>query len=67
MVTHQGRDIAGVMSFYFRDEVLPYYGGGTGEARALKANDFMYWELMRRSGDGEDGPGSCCSHGCWLE
>ncbi len=49
MVRHQGRDIAGVLSFYFRDEVLPYYGGSLPEARVLKGNDFMYWELMRRS------------------
>lgn len=49
MVTHQGRDVAGVMNFYFRDEVLPYYGGGTAAARALAANDFMYWEVMRRA------------------
>ncbi len=46
-VTKGDKTIASVMSFYFRDEVLPYYGGGTAEARALKANDFMYWELMR--------------------
>ncbi|HEB97830.1 MAG TPA: FemAB family PEP-CTERM system-associated protein [Sedimenticola thiotaurini] len=51
MVTHEGRDIAGVMSFYFRDQVLPYYGGSIALARALKGNDFMYWELMRRSGE----------------
>ncbi|HTD05571.1 FemAB family XrtA/PEP-CTERM system-associated protein [Undibacterium sp.] len=43
------RIIASVMSFYFRDEVLPYYGGGTAEARDLAGNDFMYWELMRRA------------------
>jgi len=43
--------IASVMSFYFRDEVLPYYGGGTQEARLLKGNDYMYWELMRRAGE----------------
>jgi FemAB-related protein (PEP-CTERM system-associated) len=49
MITHQGRDIAGVLNFYFRDEVLPYYGGGTAEARNLAANDFMYWEVMRRA------------------
>ncbi|MCB1735974.1 MAG: FemAB family PEP-CTERM system-associated protein [Gammaproteobacteria bacterium] len=48
-ITHEGRLVAGVMSFYFRDEVLPYYGGGTDEARALKGNDFMYWEVMRRA------------------
>jgi FemAB-related protein (PEP-CTERM system-associated) len=41
--------VASVMSFYFRDEVLPYYGGGTEQARDLAGNDFMYWELMRRA------------------
>lgn len=51
MVTHQGQDIAGVMSFYFKDQVLPYYGGSIAQARALKGNDFMYWELMRQSGE----------------
>lgn len=50
-VTHSGQAVASVMSFYFRDEVLPYYGGSIAEARALKANDFMYWELMRRAGE----------------
>ncbi|MCP3868084.1 MAG: FemAB family PEP-CTERM system-associated protein [Gammaproteobacteria bacterium] len=51
MVMNDGRDVAGVLSFYFRDQVLPYYGGSLGEARLLKGNDFMYWELMRRSGE----------------
>jgi FemAB-related protein (PEP-CTERM system-associated) len=51
MITHEGEDVAGVMSFYFRDEVLPYYGGSVAQARSLKANDFMYWELMRQSGE----------------
>ncbi|CAN0586405.1 unnamed protein product, partial [Ectocarpus sp. 12 AP-2014] len=45
-------DVAGVMSFYFRDEVLPYYGGSVSRAREIKgANHFMYWDLMRRSVD----------------
>jgi len=48
-VTHDGKLVSSVMSFYFRDEVLPYYGGGTPIARQLKGNDFMYWELMRHS------------------
>ncbi len=50
-ITKDGRTVSSVMSFYFRDEVLPYYGGGTSEARGLAANDFMYWELMRRAGE----------------
>lgn len=50
MITHEGRDIAGVLSFYFRDEVIPYYGGSTTAARSVKGvNHFMYWELMRHS------------------
>ncbi|HEV7930054.1 MAG TPA: FemAB family XrtA/PEP-CTERM system-associated protein [Nitrosospira sp.] len=49
IITKDGRTVSGVMSFYFRDEVLPYYGGGTSEAREVAGNDFMYWELMRRA------------------
>lgn len=45
----EGRLISSVMNFYFRDEVLPYYGGGTEHARAVQGNDFMYWEVMRRA------------------
>ena len=41
--------IASVMNFYFRDQVLPYYGGGIARARSLYGNDFMYWEVMRRA------------------
>jgi FemAB-related protein (PEP-CTERM system-associated) len=43
------RPQSGVLSFYFRDEVLPYYAGDTADARDLAANDFKYWELMRRA------------------
>jgi len=48
-IEHEGQLVASVMSFYFKDEVLPYYGGGTDAARDLKGNDFMYWEVMRRA------------------
>ncbi len=43
-----GRPLSSVLSFYFRDEVLPYYAGDDLAARELAANDFKYWELMRR-------------------
>jgi FemAB-related protein (PEP-CTERM system-associated) len=50
MITHEGKDVAGVLNFYFRDEVLPYYGGSTSESRYIKGvNHYMYWELMRHS------------------
>ncbi len=47
-VEDNGRVVSSVMSFYFRDEILPYYGGGTAKARNIYANDFMYWEVMKR-------------------
>jgi FemAB-related protein (PEP-CTERM system-associated) len=43
------RPLSSVMSFYFRDEVLPYYAGDDESARELAANDFKYWELMRHA------------------
>ncbi|HEY8610228.1 MAG TPA: FemAB family XrtA/PEP-CTERM system-associated protein [Roseomonas sp.] len=49
-VLHEERPVASVLNFHFREEVLPYYGGGTAAARNLAANDFMYWEVMRRAG-----------------
>ncbi len=45
------KPIASVMNFYFRNQVLPYYGGGTSEARGRAGNDFLYWETMRRAAD----------------
>ena len=45
----QGKAVSAVLSFYFRDEVLPYYAGDLTDARELAANDFKYWELMRRA------------------
>jgi FemAB-related protein (PEP-CTERM system-associated) len=41
--------IAAVLSFRFRDWILPYYGGSLHEGRRLAANNFMYWEVMRRA------------------
>ena len=48
-VVRNGQPLASVLSFFFRDEVLPYYGGGCASARQYAANDFMYWEVMRRA------------------
>jgi FemAB-related protein (PEP-CTERM system-associated) len=49
VVSADGKPLSSVMSFYFRDEVLPYYAGDDEAARDLAANDFKYWELMRRA------------------
>lgn len=53
-VEHAGQAVCAVLSFRFRNEILPYYGGGGARARALAGNDFMYWEVMRRA----------CAGGC---
>ena len=49
IVDPRNQPVSGVISFYFRDEVLPYYAGDTVAARDLAANDFKYWELMQRA------------------
>jgi FemAB-related protein (PEP-CTERM system-associated) len=48
-ILDDGRPVSAVLNFYFKDTVLPYYGGGTVEARKNGANDFLYWEVMRRA------------------
>jgi len=74
-VTSNGNAVAAVLNFYFRDEVLPFYGGGVAAARTLAANDFMYWEVMRRAcergyrvfdfGRSKIGTGSCAFKRNW--
>ena len=49
VVGPDGQLLSSVLSFYFRDEILPYYAGDAVAARDLAANDFKYWELMRRA------------------
>ena len=45
-VRREGRAIASVLSLYWRSTVMPYWGGGTHEARSWRANDLMYYALM---------------------
>ena len=45
-VRHQGAAVASVLSLYMNGTVFPYWGGGTQAARALRANDRMYFALM---------------------
>jgi len=54
VVGNDGAPLSSVFSFYFRDEVLPYYAGDDVAARDTAANDFKYWELLRRA----------CERGC---
>jgi FemAB-related protein (PEP-CTERM system-associated) len=45
-VSHQGRPLSSVLSLYHKGVVLPYWGGGTRDARTWRANDMMYYALM---------------------
>ncbi len=48
LTIRQGDKVAGsVLSFYFRDTVMPYYAGAYAEFYRAGINNFMYWELMR--------------------
>ena len=46
---HEGRPVASLLSLYFKGTVYPYWGGGTAEARGLRATELLYYELMRRA------------------
>jgi len=48
-IRSEGRPVASVLSLYFKGIVHPYWGGGTREARALRANDLLYYSLMRHA------------------
>ena len=45
----KGTPIAGVLSFFYKDRVLPFYAGSLFEYRKLAPNDYMYWELMKHA------------------
>ncbi|QAY79162.1 FemAB family XrtA/PEP-CTERM system-associated protein [Sphingosinicella sp. BN140058] len=49
VVRKDGVPVAAVLSLYFRGTVFPYWGGGTAAARALRANECMYFALMRHA------------------
>lgn len=49
VVDGSGRALSSAFLLYFRDEISPYYVGDCPAARALSANDFMYWEIFRHA------------------
>ena len=53
-VRKDGAPLASVLSLYHRGPdnkktVMPYWGGGTADARTWRANDMMYFALMRHA------------------
>lgn len=49
IVRRESKALSGVLSFRFRDAILPYYGGSRSEGRQFAANNFMYWEMLRNA------------------
>ncbi len=45
-IRQNGTPIASVLSLYWKGAIMPYWGGGTAEARRWRANDLMYYALM---------------------
>jgi FemAB-related protein (PEP-CTERM system-associated) len=48
-VRQDGSPVASVLSLYWRGTVMPYWGGGIADARRLRANELMYFALMRHA------------------
>jgi len=48
-VLHDGKPVASVLSLYHQQTVMPYWGGGTWDARRFRANDIMYYSLMNHA------------------
>ena len=49
-ITLGGKVVAAVLTFYFKDQVLPYYGASDPLYNAAQPNNFMYFDLMRWGG-----------------
>ena len=50
-IAHEGQALTSVMSFKYKDQILPYYGGGLPTAREHSAYPYMYWKVMERAVD----------------
>ncbi len=46
-VHHEGKTVGAVWTLFYKDEVIPYYGGSIREYNRLAVNNFMYWMLIR--------------------
>lgn len=46
VVRGEGDPVAGVVSFVFRDEIVPYFSGSLPEGMKASANNVMYLKLM---------------------
>ena len=51
IISKNGKTLSGVLSFYFKDQVIPYYSGAYPDSRKYAANDYLYWVLMSNATD----------------
>ena len=51
IVSKNGQPLSAVLSFYFKDQVLPYYSGAYLESQRYAANDYLYWALMSHAAE----------------
>lgn len=49
MISKDGEQLSTVFSLYMNGTVYPYWGGGTAAARAWRANELLYFELMKHA------------------
>lgn len=45
-----GKPVAAVLTLYFRDQILPYYGASDPAYNDFAPNNYMYFDLMRWGG-----------------
>src|SRR6185369_192234 len=43
----QGKLVAAVWTLFYKDEVVPYFGGSIREYNRLAVNNFMYWMVIK--------------------
>lgn len=51
IISKDGVDLSGVLSFFYKDQVIPYYSGSIPESNKTAGNDFLYWALMSRAAE----------------
>lgn len=49
VVSRNGTPLSAVLSFYQNGVVYPFWGGGTADARPARANDLLYFALMKHA------------------
>ncbi len=49
VVEHDGTPVAGVLSFRFRDQILPYYAGIDVRYNHLNTSNYLYFALMEHA------------------